>query len=213
MKVALGGRLAVLTGSRGALATAIEEALSANGATVTWADSAAGPLTAAALDGAVEPSGEPFLLVNFSRGAAGPPQGEQSGDSGAELRDFTLAIRHLAARVKRVVNIVSAAGLVPLRGAAMFSAEQAGLVALTRTLAMELGPRVAVNAVAVGSFAVAEGEPQAARLLSHTALKRPARAGEIAAAVLFLADPDNTYMTGHTLNVDGGWAAGYARDF
>ena len=42
------------------------------------------------------------------------------------------------------------------------------------------------------------------RLLSHTAVKRPARIDEILAAVLFLADPDNTYMTGHTLNVDGG---------
>ena len=36
---------------------------------------------------------------------------------------------------------------------------------------------------------------------------------EIIAAVLFAADPDNGYMTGHTLTVDGGWAIGYARDF
>ena len=51
------------------------------------------------------------------------------------------------------------------------------------------------------------------RFLSHTGVKRPAALSEIVAAVLFLADPDNSYMTGHTLNIDGGWAAGYARNF
>jgi NAD(P)-dependent dehydrogenase (short-subunit alcohol dehydrogenase family) len=213
VKVELGGKLAVLTGASGALGKAIADALSANGATIASVDARDGPLSEAALDGAVERSCEPFLLVNLSRGAEGLPDGDQPAEVGAELRDFILTTRHFAARVTRVVNVVSAAGLVPLRGAAVFSAEQAGLVALTRTLAMELGPRVMVNAVAVGSFAAAEGEPRAARLLSHTALKRPARPGEIVAAVLFLADPANTYMTGHTLNVDGGWAAGYARDF
>ena len=55
--------------------------------------------------------------------------------------------------------------------------------------------------------------PIGANLLSHTALKRPARLDEIVAAVLFLADPENTYTTGHVVNVDGGFAAGYARNF
>jgi NAD(P)-dependent dehydrogenase (short-subunit alcohol dehydrogenase family) len=36
---------------------------------------------------------------------------------------------------------------------------------------------------------------------------------EIAVAALFLADPENSYMNGHVLTVDGGWNAGYARDF
>ena len=59
-----------------------------------------------------------------------------------------------------------------------------------------------------------DGDPaRGGRLLSHTPLKRPASDDEIASAALFLADPDNSYMTGHILVADGGWTAGYARDF
>nr|WP_183854074.1 SDR family oxidoreductase [Prosthecomicrobium pneumaticum] len=132
----------------------------------------------------------------------------------AEFTAFAGAIRRLAPHLARAILIVSSAGLVPVRGAAAFSAAQAGLVALTRTLAMERGPAVRVNAVAVGAYAAGEGaDPANARFLGHTGLRRPATLSEITAAALFLADPQNGYMTGHTLNVDGGWAAGYARNF
>lgn len=214
MKVDLDGRLAVLTGSAGPLSAGIAEALTANGATVVRTGSRGGVLRAADLDDVHHASGARFLLVNVSRGAEDPTAEEQAENDGHEARNVVLATRHFAGQAKRVVNVVSAAGLVPIRGAAAFSAEQAGLVALTRTLAMELGPDTVVNAVAVGAFtAAAEEQVQGARLLTHTALRRPGHIGEIAAAVLFLADPENSYMTGHTLNVDGGWAAGYARNF
>ena len=49
--------------------------------------------------------------------------------------------------------------------------------------------------------------------LSHTAFKRPGAIADVTNAMLFLADPENTYMTGHILTVDGGWTAGFARDF
>jgi NAD(P)-dependent dehydrogenase (short-subunit alcohol dehydrogenase family) len=51
------------------------------------------------------------------------------------------------------------------------------------------------------------------RMLDHVPLGRPATTDEIAVAVIFLADPENTYTNGHILTVDGGWTAGYARDF
>ena len=50
-------------------------------------------------------------------------------------------------------------------------------------------------------------------LLDHIPMGRPGEVEEIAPAALFLADPDNTYVTGHILVVDGGWTAGYVRNF
>ena len=50
-------------------------------------------------------------------------------------------------------------------------------------------------------------------MASHAALRRTGSAEEIARATLFLADPANTYTTGHVMAVDGGWSIGYARDF
>jgi NAD(P)-dependent dehydrogenase (short-subunit alcohol dehydrogenase family) len=112
-----------------------------------------------------------------------------------------------------VITVLSIAGLVPVRAAPIFSAAQAELVAATRALAMEGGGSgVHVNAVAVGAVELG-AETASANLLSHTALKRAAKPAEVAAAVLFLADPANTYTTGHVVVVDGGFAAGYARNF
>ena len=51
------------------------------------------------------------------------------------------------------------------------------------------------------------------QLLAHIPLGRPARAEEVAHAVLFLAAPESSYVHGHVLTVDGGWTAGYTRDF
>ena len=50
-------------------------------------------------------------------------------------------------------------------------------------------------------------------MLDHVPLGRPGTTDEIAVAALFLADPENSYMNGHILTVDGGWTAGYTRDF
>ncbi|MBN9020807.1 MAG: SDR family oxidoreductase, partial [Rhizobiales bacterium] len=90
-----------------------------------------------------------------------------------------------------------------------FVAARAGIIHLTRSMALELGPKgILVNALAVG--ALGQGGD---RLVSHSPLKRTATAGEIGAALLFLAAPRNTYTTGHVMAVDGGWSIGYARDF
>ena len=51
------------------------------------------------------------------------------------------------------------------------------------------------------------------KMLAHVPLARPGNVDEIGVAALFLADPENTYMNGHVLAVDGGWTAGYAREF
>ena len=140
-------------------------------------------------------------------------------------------VSRVAARVMRqqgrgrIINIASIVGLVPLRLQCAFVAAKAGVVNLTRAMALELGPHgVLVNGVAPGST-LTEGTRQlfygeggkfrehVQRMLDHVPLGRPATTDEVAVAALFLADPENTYMTGHVLTVDGGWTAGYARDF
>jgi len=128
-------------------------------------------------------------------------------------------------RAGRIINVASIVGLVPLRLQCAFVAAKAGVVNLTRAMALELGPHgVLVNGIAPGST-LTEGTKQlfygeggkfrdhVQRMLDHVPLGRPATTDEIAVAALFLADPENSYMNGHILTVDGGWTAGYARDF
>ncbi|MFC4121819.1 SDR family NAD(P)-dependent oxidoreductase [Nonomuraea zeae] len=94
---------------------------------------------------------------------------------------------------------------IPLR--AHYTAAKAGLVGLCRSLAKELGPRgVRVNVIAPGVIATeAELPPEVvARYEGLTAVRRLGRVEEIAGAVLFLASDLSSYVTGETLNVDGG---------
>jgi hypothetical protein len=181
MRVALEGRHAVLLGG-GEIAEALAAALAGCGASVERSEDRAG---------------EAYLLVQASVGLAG------EADAG-DVERFAATARAWAPRVERIVHVISAAGLVPLRGAAALSAQQAALASLTRALAMELAPGVLVKALAVGGDA---------RMASHAARRRAGSAEEIARAALFLADPANTYTTGHVMAVDGGWSIGYAREF
>jgi NAD(P)-dependent dehydrogenase (short-subunit alcohol dehydrogenase family) len=125
----------------------------------------------------------------------------------------------------RIINIASIAGLVPLRLQCAFIAAKAAVVNLTKGMALELGPAgILVNGIAPGST-LTEGTKQlfygeggkfhsrVQQMLDHVPLGRPGTTDEIAVAALFLADPENTYMNGHVLVVDGGWIAGYHREF
>ncbi len=123
----------------------------------------------------------------------------------------------------RIINIASVVGLAAMRLQSPFVAAKAGMVHLTRSMALELGPQgVLCNAIAPGSimsegtralFYGADGKfaARTEEFLKHVPLGRPGRADEIAEAVLFLAAPASSYINGQVLAVDGGWTAGYMR--
>jgi 3-oxoacyl-[acyl-carrier protein] reductase len=126
----------------------------------------------------------------------------------------------------RIINISSVLGVVPARLQCAYTAAKAGVIQLTRTMAIELAPsNILANCVAPGST-LTEGTKQlfygsealfqerAKRMLEHVPLNRPGTVREIAHAVLFFAAPESSYITGQTLCVDGGWTAGgFLRDF
>ena len=115
----------------------------------------------------------------------------------------------LRARWGRVVNVSSVIALGGNPGQANYAAAKAGLVALTRTLAREVGSRgITVNAVAPGFVAtdMTAGLPEPARkqLIERIALDRLGTPEDVAQAVAFLCSPAGSYITGHVLVVDGG---------
>jgi 3-oxoacyl-[acyl-carrier protein] reductase len=111
----------------------------------------------------------------------------------------------------RIINISSVSGQQGGTGRVAYGASKAGIISLTQTMAMELGPLgITVNAIAPGPTQVSRlvhGPKQKQAFLSRMALKRYASPADIAAAAAFLASPDASHITGHVLNVDGGFAA------
>ncbi len=95
---------------------------------------------------------------------------------------------------------------------ALYVTTKGAAAALTRALATELGPDgIRVNCVAPGAFPTRaenvhpDHDAYVQRIIDSQAIKRRGSNDELAAAVSFLAGPDSSFITGQTLNVDGGW--------
>jgi NAD(P)-dependent dehydrogenase (short-subunit alcohol dehydrogenase family) len=111
-----------------------------------------------------------------------------------------------------IINIASIMTHGGWSGLASYAASKGAAVALTRALARELGPSgIRVNAVSPGAFPTAAEEIHedlAAYnrfVLEQQALKRRGTPEELAAVVSFLAGSDSSFITGQTIEVDGGW--------
>lgn len=122
----------------------------------------------------------------------------------------------LEARSGSIVNVASVAGLLGIGDRAAYNASKHGLIGLTRTLAAEWGGRgVRVNAVCPGwvktEMDVADqagGSYTDADITGRVPMGRFASPDDIARAIAFLADPvESSFINGHALSVDGGWAA------
>ncbi|MBA2598058.1 MAG: 3-oxoacyl-[acyl-carrier-protein] reductase [Chloroflexota bacterium] len=112
-------------------------------------------------------------------------------------------------RSGRIVNISSVIGQVGNAGQTNYAAAKAGLIGFTKSLAKEVGSRsITVNAIAPGFIVtrMTEGLPDEvkATLLERTPLNRFGTPEDVAGVVAFLVGPDASFITGHTLTVDGG---------
>jgi NAD(P)-dependent dehydrogenase (short-subunit alcohol dehydrogenase family) len=131
------------------------------------------------------------------------------------LRACQVFGRHMLERgAGRIVNIASLATFVSLMEVAAYSASKAGVGSLTKSLAVEWGPRgVNVNAIAPGVFPtdlnrkLIEGTPRGNELIARTPLRRFGRAEELVGAAVYLSSDAASFVNGHVLAVDGGFLA------
>lgn len=133
--------------------------------------------------------------------------------TGAFLMTQACMSAMLKARWGRVINITSVVGEMGQSGQANYAASKAGLIGLTKSLARELaGRNITVNAIAPGFIETAMTavltDEQKTAMTSQVPLGRVGTDRDIAGSVAFLASEDAGYITGHTLDVNGGMYMG-----
>lgn len=169
--------------------------------------------------------GAPAVLVTCHGWSPKGPDGRAAAGAAMPAEDFLAVLRvnllgcYLAMKAVvpamaaagggRVVNVSSTSGLTGRTTASpAYAAAKAGIDALTRSFAAEYGDRgVLVSAIAPGKFrnpGWADDPEAVAGYTGDIPLGRLAEPAEIGAAIRFLVSADNTYLTGHTMVIDGG---------
>jgi 2-deoxy-D-gluconate 3-dehydrogenase len=164
------------------------------------------------------------ILVNNSGVVHVAPLAEMPPEEWGRMLDTNLtgvfngcraaAAHLLTARSGKIINIASVMAAVGLSGYTAYAATKAGVVALTRTLAVEWARyNVQVNAIAPGwvltdmNAAAFANEKLRDRLLRDIPQRRPGRMEEIGPLAVYLASPASDFMTGQTIYLDGGHSA------
>ncbi len=198
----------------------VAEIEAAGGTAVTIAADVTDPAAPDAVFKALEEQfGRPVLaLVNnagITRDDLTPTLGDEEWQAVIDT-DLTAAFRFtrralktmMRARTGRIVNVSSVVGLRANPGQSNYAAAKAGLIAFTRTAAVEVARRgVTINAVAPGWIETEMTAGVAQDLLAAVPARRAGTPEEVAACVRFLISPAAGYVTGAVLSVDGGLAA------
>ncbi|MFB4299833.1 SDR family NAD(P)-dependent oxidoreductase [Actinomadura sp. NTSP31] len=181
---------------------------------------------AAAVDGTVAAFGRLDMAYN-NAGIMAPPTDAADEDAdqfdrvnAVNLRGIWASMKHQLRHMRvqgsgAIVNCSSLGGLVGNPGRAAYHASKHGVIGLTRSAALEYGPRgIRINAVCPGTIStpmvdamVAGGELDRGQAEAGQAIQRLGTAEEIAQAVLWLCSPGAGYVTGIALPVDGGYTA------
>jgi len=171
------------------------------------------------VDAVVERWGDPDVLVNNAGVARDGILAILADDDIDTVLDLNLkgtfhvtklvSRRMLSAGSGRIINISSIVGRSGYRGLSIYSATKAALDGFTRALARELGSKgITVNSVAPGYLRteMSHGldEAQLQQIVRRTPTGRLGEPEDVARAVQFLAAPENDYITGHVMVVDGG---------
>jgi NAD(P)-dependent dehydrogenase (short-subunit alcohol dehydrogenase family) len=237
----LSGKIAVVTGGARGIGDGIAARLLRDGARlfaldkigpesaregVTWLETdVTSPESVAAAFAAVDAqAGQIDILVNNAGiqrvGLIGKMSfADYSSVIATHLNGFFLCASEAVPRmVKRgqggaIVSIASTAAFVGLPGRAPYCAAKAGILGLTRALALEVAPsKIRVNAVAPGftrtkliEQGLKDGSLREDWMVARVPMHRLAEVEEIAEAVRFLAGAESSYMTGQSIVVDGGW--------
>jgi 3-oxoacyl-[acyl-carrier protein] reductase len=219
-----GANVAISYASSPDKAAAVVKKLEAQGikAAAFKADQADPAQAAGLVESVVKRFGRLDILVNnagvFNMGKLGDPaadlaalQREQAINVGGVVAAVRAAARHLP-EGGRIITIGSGLGArVPFPGLAGYAATKAAVVGYTKGWARDLGPKgITVNVVQPGPINTdmnPDNGDFAEVQKATTALGRYGRSEEVAAAVAFLASPEASYITGTTLDVDGGFNA------
>jgi len=231
----LEGKVCVVTGGASGIGKATAALFTARGAHVAVIDHkpqegahAADITDAAALraafDAIVHQEGIPDIWVNNAGISARIPAEQYPLEQAeAMLRLNVMAVLHgmqlcaqawmAAGRGGSIINVASVFGMVADPLSAPYAASKGAVIQLTRTYAVEWGEKgIRVNAVAPGytrtEMTAHTLDSSAGReILARVPMKRAARPEEIAAAIVFLASDEASFITGHVLTVDGGYTA------